>query len=55
MRYSRLAYLAKMCRTLLEAAEYLDCAEKDAPARAELLQNGRVMLGQLPAGIFDRG
>ncbi|MCI8870090.1 MAG: hypothetical protein HFF39_06045 [Lawsonibacter sp.] len=47
MRYSRLAYLAKMCRTLLEAAEYLDCAEKDAPARAELLQNGRVMLGQL--------
>ncbi len=47
MRYSMLAYLTRMTQTLLEAAEYLASIPDKDPLRAELLENGRRMLGQI--------
>lgn len=46
MRYSMLVYITKMCRTLLEAVQYLHTAPGDA-LRIELLENGRQMLAQI--------
>lgn len=48
MRYSLLATITQMANTLLEAAQYLQTAPKDAP-REELLQNGGQMLAQIRA------
>lgn len=48
MRYSMLAYIVKMSRMLLEAAQYLRTAPEDG-LRAELLGNGRQMLEQIRA------
>ena len=46
MRYSMLAYIIKMGRTLVEAARYLRTAPDDGLS-AELLENGRQMLAQI--------
>lgn len=48
MRYSMLVYMTNMCRTLLEAAQYLRTAS-DGAVRRELLDNGRQMLEQVRA------
>lgn len=46
MRYSKLAYLAKMSRTLLEAVRYL-CTDPDRKTAEELLLEGARMLDQI--------
>lgn len=48
MRYSMLVYMTNMCRTLLEAAQYLQTAS-DGAVRQELLDNGQQMLEQVRA------
>lgn len=47
MRYSMLAHLVKMTRTLQEAAAYVDAAPDGDPLCPELLSNGVKMLGQI--------
>lgn len=51
MRYSKLVYMVKMCRTLLEASEYMAAAAKDSALQEELRQNGRIMLGQMESEL----
>lgn len=46
MRYSMLAYVVKMCRTLQDAADYLQTAPEGG-LRSELLENGRRMFAQM--------
>lgn len=51
MRYSILVYLVNMSKTLLEAAQYLNSAVEDQSLRAELLENGRQMIGQIQSEL----
>lgn len=53
MRYSMLVTLLDMSRTLLEAAQYLRTAPDDG-LRAELMQNGRQMMGQIQDALSER-